>query len=99
MKGCKIPRSSFYLYWRSHSGWARRMYQTNFQIRHDRHSRGGTDARCGWRLDALAVVIKRQVTTQRTSENRSSKPFSLRKCLKGMAGTTGLEPAASAVTA
>ena len=41
---------------------------------------------------------KRRVTTQATTQNQRKVPFSLRKLLKGMAGTTGLEPAASAVT-
>src|SRR5207237_3249555 len=41
---------------------------------------------------------KRWVTTQRTTQNHWTEPFTLRKCLKRMAGTTGLEPAASAVT-
>src|SRR5215813_106963 len=41
---------------------------------------------------------KRVVTTQATTQNQVEGPFLLRKYLKGMAGTTGLEPAASAVT-
>jgi hypothetical protein len=32
MKGCKIPRSSSYLYWRSHSGWARRVPKLTFKF-------------------------------------------------------------------
>src|SRR5580704_14038591 len=38
------------------------------------------------------------VTPQNTSQNRLGMPFLRLKPLKGMAGTTGLEPAASAVT-
>ena len=40
----------------------------------------------------------RTVTTQRTTQIRLCRQFREFKCLKGMAGTTGLEPAASAVT-
>jgi len=50
-------------------------------------------------LDALAVGANGKVTTQRATQNRRKQPFTSRKCLKRMAGTTGLEPAASAVTA
>ena len=49
-------------------------------------------------------AIKKQkslirVMSQRTSQNRRGLPVFRCKLLKGMAGTTGLEPAASAVTA
>ena len=39
-----------------------------------------------------------EYTGQPTIPNRREKPFFHHKCLKRMAGTTGLEPAASAVT-
>ena len=45
-------------------------------------------------LDALGVGVK----TEGYDTNQRMGPFSPRKCLKRMAGTTGLEPAASAVT-
>ena len=40
----------------------------------------------------------RRVTSQRMSQNRPKAPSWFCKGLKKMAGTTGLEPAASAVT-
>jgi hypothetical protein len=41
---------------------------------------------------------KRMVMTQTATQSRSVEPFSPHNSLKRMAGTTGLEPAASAVT-
>ena len=51
-------------------------------------------------LDALAVGGIKTVgyDTKNDTKSVNREPFSLRKLLKRMAGTTGLEPAASAVT-
>jgi hypothetical protein len=49
-------------------------------------------------LDALALGTRGVVSPQAATQIPGSRPFSLRKLLKRMAGTTGLEPAASAVT-
>src|ERR1039458_5409950 len=66
---------------------------------------------CGWRPREtrwrpspaggqmrVRMAEKRWVTTQTTTQIRNQESHSLRKRLKRMAGSTGLEPAASAVT-